>query len=265
MSKPFVYDEKTSSLYSPDGEFIKDVFCPKALNWNQLIASDLLDRSRGCQQCGDEVINLDVMSVDEAMTRFAKSRLTCAYASSDSPNVAFLKDWNSPELRKSKIDRISWANTHPIPDLPRISTARTYADIQRAASIGFWPDVHVIRHKDKEIQEKVGLFQKISTGEVQIVGDFRSLMEIENNPEWQEVMPVSFYYKNYHNTPFAAYLIPKDLADGSEVFIPDPIEDILGSTWNQGDRYRAANVIGTVINKKIVINPLDIPQSNFVG
>lgn len=265
MTKPFVYDEKTSFLYSPDGEFIKEISCPKAMQWNQLIANDPSDRSRGCRQCGDDVINLDVMSVDEAMQRFESGYNTCAYASSNSPNVTFIKDLNSPELRKSKIDKISWANTHPIPDLPRISTARTYEDIRRAASIGFWPDVRVIRHKDKEIQEKVGVFQRIATGEVQVVGDFRSLMEIERNPEWEEVMPISFYYKNYHNTPFAAYLIPKDLPDGSEVLIPDPIEDMLGSTWNQGDRYRAVNVTGKVINKKLVINPLDVPQSNFVG
>jgi hypothetical protein len=45
MSKPFVYDEKTSSLYSPDGEFIKEVYCPKALKWNQLTETDAADRS----------------------------------------------------------------------------------------------------------------------------------------------------------------------------------------------------------------------------
>ena len=35
-NKRFVYDEKTSSLYAPDGTYLKKVFCPKALNWNQL-------------------------------------------------------------------------------------------------------------------------------------------------------------------------------------------------------------------------------------
>ena len=265
MSKPFVYDEKTSCLYSPDGEFIKDIFCPKALRWNQLIASDPLDRSRGCQQCGDDVINLDVMSVDEAMQRFESGYNTCAYASSNSPNVIFIKDLNSPELRKSKVDRITWSSSHAIPDLPRISTARNIKDIQRASTIGLWPDVRVLKYKDREIQEKIGLYQHKRTGEVRIIGDYRSMIDMKEDGQWEVVMPITFYYSNYEKSPFAAYLIPNDLPDGSSVLIPDPIEDILGSTWNQGDRYRAMNIVGKVINKKVVIDPSTVEQSNFMG
>ena len=40
----FIHDEKTSSLYSPNGAFLKKVFCPKALHWNQLIVEDEQDR-----------------------------------------------------------------------------------------------------------------------------------------------------------------------------------------------------------------------------
>jgi len=265
MSKPFVYDEKTSCLYSPDGEFIKDVFCPKALQWNQLIANDPQDRSRGCEHCGDDVINLDVIGVDEAMQRFASGYGTCAYVSKNSPNVIFIRDLNSPELRKSKVGGISWSATHSIPNLPRISTARNFADIKRAVSIGFWPDIHMVKYKDREIKEKVALYQNIKTGEVQIAGDYRFLMKMEDSPEWNEVMPVTFYYSNYQQNPYAAYLIPKELPDGSEVFIPDPIVDILGSTWNQGDSYRAINVTGKVVNRRVIIAPENIEQSDFVG
>ena len=265
MSKPFVYDEKTSCLYSPDGEFIKKVLCPKALHWNQLIANTPDDRSRGCQQCGDDVINLNVIGIDQAMARFSKNSRTCAFASTASQNVIFLKDLNSPELRKSKADKISWSANGPIQNLPRVSTARNIEDIKRATSIGFWPDVHVVRYRDSEILEKVGLFQNIKTGEVQVAGDFRYLMQMKESPEWEEVMPITYYYSNYHKHPYAAYLIPKDLPDSSEVFIPDPIIDIVGSIWNQGDSYRAINVIGKVVDKKVVINPADIKQSNFIG
>jgi hypothetical protein len=235
------------------------------LQWNQLVTNDPLDRSRGCQQCGDDVINLDVISVNEAMERFKSAYNTCAYASSNSPNVIFIKDHNSPELRKSKVDQATWSSSHPIPDLPRISTARNIQDIQRAVSIGFWPDVRVLKYKSREIQEKLGLYQHKQTGEVMIVGDYRSLMDIKEDALWDEVMPVTFYYSNYQKNPFAAYLIPKDLPDGSAVFIPDPIEDILGSTWNQGDQYRATNITAKVINKKVVIDPATVEQSNFMG
>jgi hypothetical protein len=205
------------------------------------------------------------MSVDEAMQRFESGYNTCAYASSNSPNVIFIKDHNSPELRKSKADQITWRSSHPIPDLPRISTARNIQDIQRASSIGFWPDVRALKYKDREIQEKLGLYQHKKTGEVRVIGDYRSIMNIKEDGHWDEVMPVTFYYSNYQKSPFAAYLIPNDLHDGSAVLIPDPIEDILGSTWNQGDQYRATNVTAKVINKKVVIDPATVEQSNFMG
>ena len=66
MNKPFVYDEKTSSLYSPDGEFIKKIHCPKAVHWNQLIEDNPEDRSRGCNQCNERIINLDTITPIEA-------------------------------------------------------------------------------------------------------------------------------------------------------------------------------------------------------
>lgn len=265
MPKPFVYDEKTSRLYSPEGEFIKDIFCPKALQWNQLISNGPRDRCRGCEQCGDEVVNLDVIGVDEAMKCFSSNRLTCAYASSDSPNVIFIKDLNSPELKKSKADRSLWGRGREFPDLPRIATVRNIEDIERAVSIGYWPDVHIVQYKDKEILQKVGLFQNMKTGAIKLSGDYRYIFNIQDSPEWEEVMPVTFYYSGYQESPFAAYLIPKDLPDGSSVFIPDPITDFLGETWNQGDTYRAINVIGKVMNKKIIINPADIKVTNFIG
>ena len=111
----------------------------------------------------------------------------------------------------------------------------------------------------------MGLFQNVNTGDVQIAGDYRGLRELEESPVWEEVMPVTFYYSNYQKNPYAAYLIPKDLPDGSEVFIPDPIIDVLGSTWNQGDSYRATNVTGRVVNKKVVIDPTEIQTSSFMG
>jgi hypothetical protein len=39
MNDKFVYDEKTSVLYSPDGRALKQVNCPKAMHWNQLTRS----------------------------------------------------------------------------------------------------------------------------------------------------------------------------------------------------------------------------------
>ena len=66
MHKPFVYDEKTSSLFSPNGEFIKQVFCPKAVNWNQLVSDDPKNSLRACNHCNERILNLDTNTLESA-------------------------------------------------------------------------------------------------------------------------------------------------------------------------------------------------------
>ena len=63
MNDRFIYDEKTSSLYAPDGVFLKQLHCPKALNWNQLLVENNEQRWRNCDKCKERVLNLDVASV----------------------------------------------------------------------------------------------------------------------------------------------------------------------------------------------------------
>ena len=103
------------------------------------------------------------------------------------------------------------------------------------------------------------------TGEIQWFGDYRSPSTSEVGPVWQEVIPWTNFYTNYQQAPIAAYLIPNDLPSNSEVLIPYPIEDYIGASWNQGDAYRATNMTGTVINKKVVLNPVSIQRSDFMG
>ena len=51
MNERFVYEERTSALYAPDGRFLKRALCPKAKTWNQLLSDDPGDRMRGCTAC----------------------------------------------------------------------------------------------------------------------------------------------------------------------------------------------------------------------
>jgi len=48
----------------------------------------------------------------------------------------------------------------------------------------------------------------------------------------------TFYYPHHFPSPFAAYLIPRDIQPGETVWIEDLIEDIVKSIWNQGDAFR---------------------------
>ena len=264
MSKPFVYDEKSSSLYGPDGQFIKKVFCPKAVSWNQLLADQAEDRSRGCNQCDERIINLDTSSPESALAILDKNPKTCVYASNNSANVIYLKDESNPSAPCPAPE--SWyGNNAPKVDIPIIATARSIEDIERGLRMGFWPDIRLVRYNTKEISQKMCVYQNIVTGEIQWFGDYRSPSANEVGPNWKEVIPWTNFYTHYQQVPVAAYLIPKELPNNCEVLVPDPIEDYVGASWNQGDAYRATNVIGTVINRKIVLNPVSIQRSDFMG
>ena len=47
--------------------------------------------------------------------------------------------------------------------------------------------------------------------------------------------------------------------------VEDPIEDFVGSSWNQGDISRATNVYGYIENMKVVIDETDILVEEFIG
>ena len=261
MNKPFVYDEKTSSLYSPDGEFIKKIHCPKAVRWNQLIEDNPEDRSRGCNQCNERIINLDTITPVEASNLLYRRTTKCFYASSNSANVIFLKDKNNPELSKPVDDYLHHSNEVD-QTLPTIRTVRNVNDIQRAQQMGFWPDVRLVVYNVADIRSKISVFQNQITGEIKTRGDFRDFLRGING-DWKEVIPWSYFYSDYQETPIAAYLIPRDLPNNSKVLVPDPIEDLVASTWNQGNSYRAENVTAQVINRKVILDPIPKESSDF--
>lgn len=263
MKKPFVYDEKSSSLYSPDGEFIKKIHCPKAVRWNQLLKDSQEDRSRGCNQCNQRIINLDSITTEEALEILESQPNTCVYASSSSANVIFLRDKNNPE--SPKLADAYWHDSNEMdPSLPIISTARTIEDIQRAQQMGFWPDVRLVSYNVAKIKQKISVYQNQRTGEIETIGDYRASL-FEDDDYFKTVIPWTYFYSHYQETPIAAYLIPKDLPNNTRVLVSDPIEDLVGSSWNQGNSYRALNVVAQVVNRKVILDTSSIQRSDFVG
>lgn len=252
MTHKFIYEEKTSRLYAPDGTYLKTLSCPKAIDWNQLIMDDPLDRSRGCNQCGERVLNLDMMPTEDVLAAFdavhAFDLKPCVAASRNSDKVIFLKDESKPSHISQK------------DGLPLIHTARTYEDINRAASAGFWPDVRWIDYKDSTFVTKLSIGQDPVTGQIDASGDYRSM---PNNA----IIPFKQFYPYYQSAPIAAYLIPKDLPDGTEVIVADPIEEIVGFEWNQGDCHKAMNLRGVVRNRKIELldNENDLEIMSVMG
>lgn len=268
----FIYDEKSSKLYAPDGRFLKQVFCPKALHWNQLIAADGEDRWRGCHQCNERVINLDVANVDEVINDTQELwTQVCIHVSADSENIIFLHDADAPPKPSKTVLTAPGA-------VVVIKTARAIEDINRAVGLGYWADVRLIEYNGAELQSKLSVGQHRLTGRIATSGDFRAPFPIapEHDPAyaprsddgeepWHEVIPFQFFYPYFQKVPVAAYLIPRDLPDGTKVVVEDPIEDIVRSRWNQGDTVRAENVSGHINMRRVVIDKVDLPTSSVMG
>jgi len=115
-----------------------------------------------------------------------------------------------------------------------IKTARDMDKINKAAIEGFWPIIKKVIPSEK-IRSKYSILQNKKTGEIQVIGDYRMIF---NSDEYSTVIGWTFYYPYNFSSPFAAYLIPKDIKIGERVFIEDLIQDIVGRSWNQGDNYR---------------------------
>ena len=269
MNDRFIYDEKTSSLYAPDGVFLKQLHCPKALNWNQLLVENNEQRWRNCDKCKERVLNLDVASVTSVIQDLqSKWSSTCVHVSSNSDKVIFLKDSNAPAKPQGESNLDSPVVIH---------TARSFLDIDRAVGMGYWPDVRFVEYDTENLQTKISVGQNPITGAIDASGDYRrkfggrkslfteNLIDEDEDSEFLEVIPFTYYYQYYRNSPIAAYLIPKSIKDGTAVLVPDPIEDIIGSKWNQGSAYRAFDVTGFIKDRKVVMNEYKPLVRSFIG
>lgn len=259
-NKRFVYDEKTSSLYAPDGTYLKKVFCPKALNWNQLTIVPGESRWKNCESCEDKVIDLDAADVETVLNECRDEwKSICIHASSKSKNVIFLKDSNAPPLAKElKINEDG---------LPVIKTVRSIEDINRAVGLGYWPDVRLVEYDTYELRSKFAIGQDRETGKIDVSGDYRSGFnpDVSNESKWVEIIPFHSYYQYYQENPIAAYLIPRDMQDGTRVLVEDPIEDIVGWRWNQGNSQRAMNMNGHVEGLKVILDKESVNVTEVMG
>lgn len=116
-----------------------------------------------------------------------------------------------------------------------IKTARSEKAINKAARNGFFPLIKKV-DPSNEIRSKYAVIQNKKTGEIVVIGDYRS--NITNEKVEEFVIDFTYYYPYNFKSPFAAYLIPVDLKVGEHVYLEDLIEDYIGESWNQGDTYR---------------------------
>lgn len=257
----FVYDEKTSALYGPDGTFLKRCYCPKAKHWNQLLISPGETRWRKCDECKEKVVDLDNVSYQQAVQLFKSNwHRTCVHVSENQENVIFLKDESAIVSLKSVVgDPIS------------IQTVRGKADILRGYAMGYWPDVRVIK-ADPRMNNKISIGQNPDTGEVAFTHDLRVTFGDSEDDDaefygkgFREIFPFISYYPYHERVPVGAYLVPKGLPDGTRIVVDDPIENIAGRIWNQGGGNKASNIPGRIEKNRVVLEIDKVKISHIVG
>jgi hypothetical protein len=123
-----------------------------------------------------------------------------------------------------------------------IETARNIHRINEAAQNGLTPLLKKVV-PSSAIRQKYCIRQHRKTGEIKVIGDFREVHELDRNNDFVTVIDWTYYYPYTFESPFAAYLIPKDIVIGERVFIEDLIEDYIGESWNQGDNYRLESCV----------------------
>jgi hypothetical protein len=152
-----------------------------------------------------------------------------------------------------------------ISNLRVIKTARDVASINEAAKNGLRPLVKKVEPSGK-IRSKFCVIQNNRTGEIEVLSDYRMGFVSDNTKDFTTVIDWTFYYPYRFDSPFAAYLIPADISVGERVFIEDLIEDFVGASWNQGDKYRleSCEAIWNGKDLKIQYSPESDRQS-FIG
>ncbi|MCA9784567.1 MAG: hypothetical protein KC518_13365 [Candidatus Cloacimonetes bacterium] len=140
-----------------------------------------------------------------------------------------------------------------------IRTARTLEEINAAARMGLKPLVKPVQPSG-QIHRMVAVFQDPDTGEIDLSGDLRG------PGRGRMVLDYTLYYPYHFPNPFAAYLVPKDLAIGEEVWLEDLIEDLVAVWGNQGyqPRLPAAPAIWNGTDFEILFDP-DRDAAHWIG
>jgi hypothetical protein len=136
-------------------------------------------------------------------------------------------------LNEEEREALKIANKMPL-DSPGnrriIKTARTVKEINEAARNGFYPLVKPVI-PSPDVHQMVAVFQDSETGEIALSGDRRMGYK-------GKVIDYMTYYPYHFPNPFAAYLIPKDLAIDECVWLEDLIEDLVADWGNQNNHPR---------------------------
>ena len=111
--------------------------------------------------------------------------------------------------------------------------------------------------KYKKVKDKL-------TGKIVTLGDFREdhyfrKSRYKTIVDWTSRNPSKFF------SPYAAYIVPKDLKSGERVLINDVITNHVSGRWNQGDVYRLSKSEAIWTGRYLDIDVRSYAFGEFIG
>ena len=111
--------------------------------------------------------------------------------------------------------------------------------------------------KYKKVKDKL-------TGKIVTLGDFREdhyfrKSRYKTIVDWTSRNPSKFF------SPYAAYIVPKDLKSGERVLINDVITNHVSGRWNQGDVYRLSKSEAIWTGRYFDIDVRSYAIGEFIG
>ncbi|MDN3717774.1 hypothetical protein [Vibrio breoganii] len=235
-------DLSSNSLFTSDGKLIKQFSCPLRKQWGELSLTASVV-TRFCSSCDKNVIDLTEFGEEQIIAIFKVNPEACAYIDFHRTEVEF--EFIDTEGKEGK-DAQCLGRNHS--NLVVIKTARDIASMNRAEKQGYKLLIKPT-NSEKALASKVIL--RKDNGIYSYGGfDYRSLDYFDS--------VISSEKANLNSSPFAAYLIPRNLPKSTRVFIPDVIEHIVESSWNQDVESRLESSEGLWDGEDIVLDPVEV-------
>ena len=151
-----------------------------------------------------------------------------------------------------------------------IHTGRNLEAINRAVEEGFFPLVKELKPSDK-LYSTYCVFRNRKTNEIETAEAEDGYVQYGkrykySQADWDMVISYSKYYPYKFPGPFAAYLIPSDIAIGERVIIEDLIEDYYGGTfWSHNIRLETLEAVWDGSDLVVQYDPNVDGVCNWVG
>lgn len=231
-----IFDQLTGALYADDGAFLKTVRCPLALRSEQLVQVSTDTSDRFCNFCQRSIRCIDELQDSDIKSALTDDESLCIFATPKAKNITFLQPIGAV-----------YGNYE---NLPIIKTMRSLEAMADAQVRGFDLVFKDAGEGSTFGPEKYLVYQHKPTGKLWWSGDYRNPAPTveeacgSDSNEWKMVRDW-FYARPDRPFPLAAYAVPRDLKLGARIFIDDVIEDVLQTTWNQGNSVRIVSGAAT--------------------